>query len=263
MLGGVRPGKPDLSKLESIDVLLQPLLNAAAAGEPLEPALLEITRSLGFDSFVYGIATAPRPNRDSRTYVWTSLPGEWLVAYEQNAYIEIDPRVAAGLDRASPFIWDAASIKGTKRVRRFLDHAARYGVCSGVVVAFSTPSGSRVGFGLNSALSPLPPERHAEITRHLGTLMILGTRLHDLFMVHVIERGVPPLHLGKPLSPREKECLVMAARGLTSADIGIKLDIANRTANFHFGNVLSKLGVLNRNEAIAKAITLGLINIKA
>jgi LuxR family transcriptional activator of bioluminescence operon/LuxR family quorum-sensing transcriptional regulator LasR len=262
MLEEVRPSKPDLSKLETIDVLLQPLLNAAAKGEPLEPALLEITRSLGFESFVYGIATAQRPNRDSHTYVWTSLPKEWLTAYEQNAYIEVDPRVTAGLDRASPFVWDAASIEGDVRVRRFLDHAAQYGICSGVVIAFSTPSGSRVGFGLNSSISPLSAERREEISRQLGTLMVLGTRLHDLFVAQIIQGGAPPAHTGKRLSPREKQCLVMAARGLTSADIGIKLGITNRTANFHFGNVLTKLGVLNRNEAIAKAITLGLINVK-
>ncbi len=260
MLGEVHPTKPDLSKLESIDVLLQPLLTAAAAGEPLEPALLKITRSLGFDSFVYGIATASRPNRDSRSIVWTSLPPSWLAAYEANAYVEVDPRVAAVFDRTSPFIWDAAAINCEGRTKRFLEHAAEYGIRSGVMIAFSDPGGSRVGFGLNSALSPLPPERREEITQHLGTLMVLGTRLHDVFMAEIIQRGVTPIHLGKPLSPREKQCLIMAARGLTSADIGIKLGITNRTANFHFGNVLSKLSVLNRNEAIAKAITLGLIN---
>jgi DNA-binding CsgD family transcriptional regulator len=262
MLKEVRPTKPDLSRLETIDVLLQPLLDAAAAGEPLEPALLEITRSFGFDSFVYGIATASRPNRDSRSIVWTSLSPAWLAAYDHNAYVEVDPRVAAVFDRASPFIWDSAAISCDERTKRFLEHAAEYGIRSGVMIAFSDPGGSRVGFGLNSSLSPVPPERREEITRHLGILMVLGTRLHDLFMAQIIQRGVPPLHLGKPLSPREKQCLAMAARGLTSADIGIKLDIANRTANFHFGNALSKLGVLNRNEAIAKAITLGLISIR-
>jgi LuxR family transcriptional activator of bioluminescence operon len=51
----------------------------------------------------------------------------------------------------------------------------------------------------------------------------------------------------------------MAAHGMTSADIGIKLGIVERTANFHFSNILSKLGALNRHEAIAKGMQLGLI----
>jgi len=39
--------------------------------------------------------------------------------------------------------------------------------------------------------------------------------------------------------------------------------ITERTAYFHFSNIISKLGVLNRHEAIAKAITLGIIQVKA
>ena len=46
---------------------------------------------------------------------------------------------------------------------------------------------------------------------------------------------------------------------ITSADIGMKLGIVERTANFHFSNILSKLGALNRHEAIAKGMQLGLI----
>jgi DNA-binding CsgD family transcriptional regulator len=54
----------------------------------------------------------------------------------------------------------------------------------------------------------------------------------------------------------------MAARGLTSGDIGIKLGITERTAYYHFSNIIAKLGVLNRQEAIAKAITQGIIQVK-
>ena len=62
-----------------------------------------------------------------------------------------------------------------------------------------------------------------------------------------------------PLSPRESQCLEMAANGLTSEDIAMKLGIKARTANFHFGKIVSKLGVLNRKEAIAIGMARGLI----
>ena len=52
------------------------------------------------------------------------------------------------------------------------------------------------------------------------------------------------------------------ALGLTSADIGVKLGITERTANYHFTNIISKLGVLNRKEAVAKAVARGFINIE-
>jgi DNA-binding CsgD family transcriptional regulator len=67
---------------------------------------------------------------------------------------------------------------------------------------------------------------------------------------------------GSPrLSPRERECLGFAARGMTSADIGIKLAITERTVNFHFGNIIAKLRVLNRGEAIARAVSLELVSV--
>ncbi len=58
------------------------------------------------------------------------------------------------------------------------------------------------------------------------------------------------------LTPRERECVSFAARGMTSADIGAKLGITERTVNFHFGNITTKLGVLNRAEAIVRALAL-------
>jgi DNA-binding CsgD family transcriptional regulator len=261
MLGQVRPRAPAANEIESIDSLLEPMLQAARAGDPLEPPLLEIARSFGFESFVYGISTASRPDRDSRSYVWTSLPSAWVQAYEENAYVEVDPRVRAVFDRASPFLWDAAAIAGPPRVRRFLAHAAEYGIRSGVVVAFNGLDQSRIGFGLNSSVSPVSPARRVEIEGQLGKLMILGTRLHDLFLSQVVDRGVPPIQQGKPLSRRERQCLGMAARGLASADIGIKLGITERGVNFHMANALTKLSALNRGEAIAKAITLGIVRL--
>mgnify|MGYP003296679610 CR=1 FL=1 len=38
---------------------------------------------------------------------------------------------------------------------------------------------------------------------------------------------------------------------MTGAEIGFKLGISERTVTFHFANITSKLGVLNRQEAIA------------
>jgi LuxR family quorum-sensing transcriptional regulator LasR len=67
---------------------------------------------------------------------------------------------------------------------------------------------------------------------------------------------------GSPLSPRECQCLTLAAHGMTSIDIGLKLSITERTVNFHFSNIISKLGVLNRHEAIAMGVAHGLVRVE-
>jgi DNA-binding CsgD family transcriptional regulator len=90
--------------------------------------------------------------------------------------------------------------------------------------------------------------------------MHFASLFHWVFVKEVVARGIPPAQEGRPLSEREVACLQFAAHGMTSKDIGLKLGIKQRTANFHFANIISKLGVLNRHEAIATALLHGLIN---
>ena len=93
----------------------------------------------------------------------------------------------------------------------------------------------------------------------LGEIVLFGQYFHELFVKAVIEQGIAPSSEGAPLSSREKHCLQLASHGLTSAEIGARLGIVDRTVNFHFANILSKLAARNRHEAIAKAASLGLL----
>jgi LuxR family transcriptional activator of bioluminescence operon len=78
-------------------------------------------------------------------------------------------------------------------------------------------------------------------------------------MKSVVEQGHAPVSQGAPLSNRERECLALAAQGQTSKDIGVKLGISERTVHFHFDSIRSKLQAVNRQEAVAKAISQGVI----
>ncbi len=62
-----------------------------------------------------------------------------------------------------------------------------------------------------------------------------------------------------PLTLREEEVLRLLAEGLRNKEIAARLGISERTATFHVGNVLSKLGADGRGEAVAMAHRLGLV----
>ncbi|WP_437570306.1 helix-turn-helix domain-containing protein [Sorangium sp. So ce542] len=47
--------------------------------------------------------------------------------------------------------------------------------------------------------------------------------------------------------------------GKTSWEIGVNLAMSERTVNFHLHNASAKLGVSNRQHAVAKAMLLGLL----
>ncbi len=61
------------------------------------------------------------------------------------------------------------------------------------------------------------------------------------------------------ITPREREILCLLARGLSNVAIGQRLYISAATVKFHVGNIMQKLGVRRRAEAVYAASKLGLI----
>jgi NarL family two-component system response regulator LiaR len=56
------------------------------------------------------------------------------------------------------------------------------------------------------------------------------------------------------LTPREQEVLALMIEGLTNPEIAERLVVSRSTAKAHVSNILSKMGVSNRAEAIALAL---------
>jgi DNA-binding CsgD family transcriptional regulator len=73
---------------------------------------------------------------------------------------------------------------------------------------------------------------------------------------------MPPVGVGAggpQLSPREREVLVLVARGFTSPAIAKRLHLTTSTVRTHVEHVRKKLGVRTRSQAVARALALGQI----
>jgi len=88
-----------------------------------------------------------------------------------------------------------------------------------------------------------------------------GESAFDARSAAAMVRGLnaPPPDLAKQLTARESEVLQLLARGLSNKDIGGRRFISETTAKFHVGNILRKLGVARRAEAVYEASKLGLL----
>jgi DNA-binding NarL/FixJ family response regulator len=73
--------------------------------------------------------------------------------------------------------------------------------------------------------------------------------------------GAPaaPVQEAGPLTPREKEVLILLAEGAANKTIAWKLEISEHTAKFHVASILAKLNAGTRAEAVAQGIKRGLL----
>lgn len=260
MLEPLLPGKVNLRPNQYVPPFLSALIAAARQGSDLLPFVDSITRHLGFETFLYAASAMTKPDHEQRAYVYTTLPLAWVGRYDQMAYVEVDPRVTITWDSAVPLVWDQANVRGHgTRADAFLDDALAHGIASGVSFMFHGPHNSHVLVALNSPIPTNDDIRLQAITRNLPDILMFGHYFHEIFMKSVIEIGATPRSAGAPLSKRERECLSLAAHGLTTDDIATKLEISSRTVQFHFDSIRSKLGAANRQEAIAIAVQSGVV----
>jgi two-component system, NarL family, response regulator len=98
-----------------------------------------------------------------------------------------------------------------------------------------------------------PPE---ELVKCLRTVYEGGTFIPPAIASKLAER------LGTAeLTAREREVLALVAKGKANREIGVSLDVTEGTIKVHVNNILNKLGVASRTEAVNIGIRRGLVRI--
>jgi two-component system, NarL family, response regulator len=94
--------------------------------------------------------------------------------------------------------------------------------------------------------------------------------LEAILSVHRGQQYIPPTvgarlaeRMSSPnLSDRELEVLCLMAQGNINKEIAHVLNITERTVKFHVNNILSKLGVHDRTQAVIVALKRGIANLQ-
>ena len=99
--------------------------------------------------------------------------------------------------------------------------------------------------------------------------IVRGELLETIRSVHTGKRRLPAAvaqklaeHMAdEPISPRELEVLSLMAAGKRNKEIAGELSIAEDTVKMHVRNILSKLQVNDRTEAVTSALRRGIIHL--
>ncbi|NJN58884.1 MAG: response regulator transcription factor [Leptolyngbyaceae cyanobacterium SL_5_9] len=97
----------------------------------------------------------------------------------------------------------------------------------------------------------------------------LDELLKAIRTVHAGQQYIPPEvgaklaeRLSRPqLSDREREVLQLMAQGKSNQEVADTLHIAENTVKYHVNNILSKLGVGDRTQAVLLALKRGIANL--
>ena len=235
--------------------LFESLLNCNTV-EELHTTAAAITKQMGFEHFIYGVQVNTSLTRPYQ-FVLSGYPKQWRDYYVEMKYQEIDPTVQHVVTHTTPLIWRNHIFKGSADSRKMRAESKDVGLNHGV--SFSVHGGRGESVILSLATSRKVQSAEKDILANLGRAQLLACYIHEGVQRVVLSRG--PLQLRKaPLSPRQKECLLWAAEGKTSAEISDIINISERTVISHLENAAKKMKVTSRQHAVSRAVSMGLIS---
>jgi LuxR family quorum-sensing system transcriptional regulator SolR len=230
---------------------LHRLTTSATSTDSIVVELASVVRDIGFEYCSYVLRTgAPISNP---SVVWSSTyPQNWLDRYFSSQYLAIDPILKGISQRDLPITWTDTIADGNGR---FWEDAQSYGIKHGWAVA---SYGRHMTMGMLSLARSASPITESELAKSEMKLIWLSQVVHSLIAAIELQKTSPSVV--KELSHREREILRWSAAGKTADEIASILSITERTVTFHIASVLTKLNVVNKTQAVAKALLLGALN---
>ncbi|HEX9173851.1 MAG TPA: LuxR family transcriptional regulator, partial [Telluria sp.] len=225
-----------------------------AAPEAWSRVLYSLARDCGFDQVLYGVLPS-RHARLENAFLMSNYSSEWRELYDAERLAYVDPTVSHCLSSALPIVWQPSLFHAPPQ-RDLYEEACGYGIRSGVTFPIHGPNGES---GLISFAAHAAPGAATirDLHHHLPELALI--RDYAFQGASKFCGGVTPQEAPPRLTPRELEVLSWAMAGKSSWEISKIVSCSEATINFHMANVRQKFNVNTRQQAVVKAIALGLI----
>jgi LuxR family quorum-sensing system transcriptional regulator CciR len=233
-------------------------LDTAASVADIEAALGTFALALGYPHFQ--IAWLRQPSAatgiaETPTMIG-NIPAEWRERYWRRHYYENDCVVQGCINSVLPVMWDGRPGQTpSDRQRRIAREATRYGLAAGISVPIRGPGGLLIVI----TFARFREAAAADFSQLIDILTLGSLAAAERIAIRLTLEEARPT--APPLKPVECSCLLWAARGKSTAEIGRLLDMPERTVYFHISNAMDSLGVASRIQAVAEAIKAGIITL--
>ncbi|MBC3806234.1 LuxR family transcriptional regulator [Undibacterium seohonense] len=212
-----------------------------------------LASQLGFKNILFGLVTDKRQPLET-AYLVSNFPHAWRSAYDQQHMHNVDPTVAHCLTSYLPIAWQSETFHGPAQ-GKFYEQACGYGLRSGISFPMH---GSGNEFGMLSFVAN--DKDHAANSPHIEELAVMSM-LRDYALESsrkfVTMASQPAVRI--KLTASELECLKWVTAGKSSWEVSRILNRSEATVNFHVANIMRKFDVQTRQQAVVKAIKLGII----
>ncbi|MGE4318424.1 MAG: helix-turn-helix transcriptional regulator [Deferribacterales bacterium] len=213
--------------------------------QEFEELLTDIADFLGFKYILYCFTRTSYCNGYGINLHNVSNPKDWMTEYALKGYINHDPvrleaeiRLERGI-RNMFILWDSYDRELSPEELHIIERRKHFGLNYGFSV-FSDSKAKDFSFLVSFADKKNSVDERTEIVMNILTphLTIIRKRLEMIKLV-------------SSLSEREKEVADWIADGKTSWEIATIMPISENTVKFHTKKIFHKLGVSNKQQAIA------------
>ena len=218
-------------------------------------SLFSLASSQGFNQVLYA-AVGSRHAKLENAFLHSNYSDEWRAHYDAEKLAYVDPTVSHCLTSSLPIIWEPDTFS-TKPQQELYEEACGHGIRSGITFPIHGPSGE---FGVVSFASDARPS--SAFDDNIVNLMPALSLIRDyafessLKFIHAHNQAEPIPRLTK----RELEVLNWVMVGKSSWEISRITVCSEATVNFHIGNIRQKFNVNTRQQALVKAISLGMLS---
>lgn len=203
--------------------------------------------AFGFGSFNLG-CHKPDKHEIALNPTLTTWPNSFTVEYERRNWADFDPNLARAVATEKPIWWSNQDIYSCRYQQSYLDFLDSSPLKGGLLVPLSRRSGT---------ISCVSVEAHSEKqvddrTTHAVVVIANSGLLKAEALGLCSAISTDESHALRELSPKQAEILRWAAEGKSNADIATIMDISERIVKYHMSEILRKLGVATRAQAISK-----------